>query len=510
MVELPGPVEACVYDYLVANLAVAYLGVDAAGLVTTWGGNLDRYGVEGVGAGCPACQVAPFLEGLLPLAGVRLQIPEAQLSSDCYAQVHLVPGDGLDWVVLLDCTDLARACQLVRQRGNDLALARGAPVGAGPGDGGEARVRDLSAEVVRTVGLAILVPVGGARFRVETAPPWLASLAPGLAAGDEVDVSNRFPYLDSFLSEAESLWSQATPGFECSGIWVERGADGVEVPVEAIAVVSSTVRLLVLRTPWSEYLEKRTVLTRARSSVLEHDRLQREVEKKETLVRCIVHDLANPLAGIKGALDLVRRAPLTEPMDRYVGIALKLCDDQQRLIRSILDGFSAELGPGDVRALKAHEVADAMNVLLCVYEKLAPSFSMRDVALALSGDDAAGPGRVAIDAASLERVLLNLAENALRHSPSGSVVTLRVRRQAASFVFSVEDCGPGLSPDLEGRLFQRFSQGDENRGAVGLGLYFCRITAERWHGSVGHENRPGGGSSFWVSLPAYEEPGGLR
>ncbi len=498
MRPLPEPVQAFLSENLSGSRSIAFLGVDAGGNLVSWGGDLRRYGVEGMEVGRPASEVAPFLEGLLPLGGRPFRIQEAQLLPNHYADVHLIPGGDQDWVVVLDCTETARARQLANQRDHELALTRGLVDGGRSGP-----AASLPAEVVGVLGLAVLVHTGGPRFRVETVPSWLRSLIGGVSVGDVVDLPDRFPFLQAFMQDAESAWSDPMPRLERSGIWVEQHSSGVEMPLEALAARTPSCRLLLLRAPWSEYAEQRTVLTRARTSVLEYDRLQQEIGKKELLLRCIVHDLANPLAGIKGALDLIARASVGDSLDRYLDIALKLCDDQLRLIRAILDAFGAELGPGNVSALQPHEVAEASAILRSVHEKLLPSFEMRGVLLEPCDQVGAGPGRVAIDAASLERVLLNLAENALRYSPEGSSVTLRVGRQGARFTFAVDDHGPGVAPELEGRLFEKFVQSGETRGKVGLGLYFCRITAERWRGAVGHENLPEGGSSFWVTLPAY-------
>jgi signal transduction histidine kinase len=59
---------------------------------------------------------------------------------------------------------------------------------------------------------------------------------------------------------------------------------------------------------------------------------------------------------------------------------------------------------------------------------------------------------------------------------------------------------------MEGRLFEKFTQSGKGKGKVGLGLYFCRITTERWGGDIGHNNIAGAGSRFWFRLPAYEDP----
>jgi signal transduction histidine kinase len=80
----------------------------------------------------------------------------------------------------------------------------------------------------------------------------------------------------------------------------------------------------------------------------------------------------------------------------------------------------------------------------------------------------------------LDRVMRNLVENALRHGPSGSAVTIAVRRDGECVFISVDDEGAGIEPDLAGKLFDKFAQGRERSGKAGLGLYFCRVIVEHW------------------------------
>ncbi|QSJ20732.1 ATP-binding protein [Nostoc sp. UHCC 0702] len=65
----------------------------------------------------------------------------------------------------------------------------------------------------------------------------------------------------------------------------------------------------------------------------------------------------------------------------------------------------------------------------------------------------------------------------------------------------VDDQGSGVPPKMVNTLFQKFFQGKDKSGRVGLGLYFCRITVERWGGKIGYFPRQTGGSKFWFRLP---------
>jgi signal transduction histidine kinase len=120
----------------------------------------------------------------------------------------------------------------------------------------------------------------------------------------------------------------------------------------------------------------------------------------------------------------------------------------------------------------------------------------------------AGSLRVVADETRLIRVLANLVDNALRHSPPGTRVSMTAVAEDGSVRLSIEDEGRGVSPDMLPNLFQKLAR-DPRGGGSGLGLYFCRITLELWGGGIGYEPRPGGGAKFWIRLPIASDRGGF-
>jgi signal transduction histidine kinase len=101
----------------------------------------------------------------------------------------------------------------------------------------------------------------------------------------------------------------------------------------------------------------------------------------------------------------------------------------------------------------------------------------------------------------LERVIFNLVENAIRHSPEGSLVTVGVKSEGQSLLVTVDDQGSYVPQDRVGGLFEKLGQFGERSGPSGLGLYFCRLMVERWGGTTGYSPRPRGGNRFWLRLP---------
>lgn len=110
-----------------------------------------------------------------------------------------------------------------------------------------------------------------------------------------------------------------------------------------------------------------------------------------------------------------------------------------------------------------------------------------------------------VDAGRIQQVLANLLENAVRYSPPGSSVTVRLERvDTTTARIAVRDQGPGLSAEEQARIFGRFVRGAASTGTsgLGLGLYLCRAIVEQHGGTIGVESTPGSGATFWVDLPA--------
>jgi signal transduction histidine kinase len=112
----------------------------------------------------------------------------------------------------------------------------------------------------------------------------------------------------------------------------------------------------------------------------------------------------------------------------------------------------------------------------------------------------------------LRRLLDNLIDNALRHSPSGGTIAVSCTLVDSSWDLVVADSGPGVEPAMKPLLFERFARADRARrrdtGGAGLGLALCAVIAELHNGSISLDDGPGPGARFVVRLPATERPAG--
>lgn len=235
---------------------------------------------------------------------------------------------------------------------------------------------------------------------------------------------------------------------------------------------------------------------------LNYQRLVKEIQKKEILLHCIVHDLAGPLMGIRGGFELLAREPLSDQGRKFLELGLRQTAKQDALIREILHAFSAEVESLDSFDADPDKAPDAVRSARDVMDALSAAFALNRVNVRFDPNlDMKRDWRVVGEKLRLDRVISNLVENALRHSPANSTVTIGCCDEGEKILVSIDDEGPGVPPDVAPALFQKFAQGKSGRGKIGLGLYFCRITIEHWGGEIGHSPREQGGTRFWFRLP---------
>ncbi len=321
--------------------------------------------------------------------------------------------------------------------------------------------------------------------------------------GKRVKLAENSAFLENFLVDAEESWNSKGTGSAGSGNWIERGATGREIPLEAFALALDGKNILILRNLSSTFAEQQRWFQTARNSLLAHEKLLTEIQKKEILLHCIIHDLSQPLSAMSGCFNLLLLERLPPALKKFARDGLRESQRQEQMIRGILSAFSSDLA---AQQSAATSDAPAPNLAACAQQALEEfSASAAEKGIHLRLDARLNPSldwRVMGDAARLDRVFGNLLENALRHSPKGTTVTIGVENDGAFVRAFVDDEGPGLPADQPASgLFALFAKGESHSGKAGLGLYFCKITVERWGGTVGAETRSGGGSRFWFRLP---------
>src|SRR4051794_15411179 len=267
-------------------------------------------------------------------------------------------------------------------------------------------------------------------------------------------------------------------------IWAqERGAaerDGIRVGdrVYAIGVRKLAAENAVL------------AVTRDRTEAL-----RREVAERE-FVSNAAHELRNPIAGISGAIGVLRAGAKDDPQAREHFLR-RLSDDAERVSR--LTDALLTLARIDAVGRETSDVVDVALVIDEAVQAVAPPEGI-DVSVEISNGVAAEG-----DAVLLRQVLIGLLTNAFKNTPAPGAVTLRARREGdAEVLIEVEDTGAGIAAEEVGRVFERFYRGSRalEQEGFGLGLSIAKRMVDVMGGNIGVQSEVGVGSTFWVRLPA--------
>jgi PAS domain S-box-containing protein len=238
----------------------------------------------------------------------------------------------------------------------------------------------------------------------------------------------------------------------------------------------------------------------------ERESRRREAEAltraKDEFLAMLGHELRNPLGTITNALGVLDRLVADGDVRRLLGIIGRQTSHLGRLVDDLLDVARVTSGKIELRrqALDLRALAEG-----CL-DALTQAGRTRHHAITVEGP----PLRVSGDPARLEQVVSNLLDNALKYTPAGGQVTVRIEQIDGDVVLRVRDSGEGIRADLLDRIFDLFVQEpqalDRTRGGLGLGLTLVRRLVELHGGSVAAASEgPGRGSEFSIRLPRLAE-----
>ena len=226
-------------------------------------------------------------------------------------------------------------------------------------------------------------------------------------------------------------------------------------------------------------------------------RLEELFQTQQRLVADVSHELRTPLTTIQGNLDLLRRGAADDPETRTS--ALRAISDETTRMRRIVNDLLL-LAQADAGLELYRQPVEVDTLLLEVYRQA--QVMAKGVTVRLGAEDQA---LVLGDADRLRQVLLNLVDNALKHTTAGSgEVTLTLRRAGGWVQVGVEDNGAGIAPQDLPHVFERFYRADRSRshhGGSGLGLAIAKWVADAHGGRIEVESRLGKGSTFTLWLP---------
>ncbi len=226
-------------------------------------------------------------------------------------------------------------------------------------------------------------------------------------------------------------------------------------------------------------------------------RLEHAVGEMRQFSAAIAHELRTPLAALRGETELaLLHAASPDEFRRSLASQLEEFDTLTRLINQLLTLARAEAG----EIALAHDPVDVAALAGSVVEQLVPVAQARGLDLTC---DAPAAVIVAGDTGWLERLLLNLLDNAIKFTAPGGRITVTVARQDGDASLAISDTGVGIAPGALPRIFERFYREDPARSSegAGLGLSLVKWIIDRHGGSIAVASRPGAGTTFTARLP---------
>jgi signal transduction histidine kinase len=237
----------------------------------------------------------------------------------------------------------------------------------------------------------------------------------------------------------------------------------------------------------------------AQRLLTDQNRELRELDRlKDEFVSLVSHDLRTPLTSIQGYVDLLLEEPsLADDLREYLGIVSRNTDRLQKLVDDLL--FAARLQSGRLE-LDLGDV-DLAEIARHAVETLRPRAESAQVDLRLELENVSVRG----EASRLSQLLDNLISNAVKFTPVGGAVVVRVRERGRKALVEVVDSGMGIPVAEQERLFERFFRSstatERQIEGTGLGLYITKAIVEAHQGRITVESAEGAGTTFRVELP---------
>ena len=321
---------------------------------------------------------------------------------------------------------------------------------------------------------------------------------------DQKETTEPNMYLASY---AERLLAGAI-GAACARVMVSSLYKGETLGIEDVMeILDETSQVL----EYSHKLEQKTTELEAVTKELRaaNDQLKELDRLKDEFVSTVSHELRTPLTSIRAFSEILLSDPNLEAEERekFLQIIVKESERLTRLINDVLDMAKVESGHTDWNM----EYTDAAQLVDDATNSVYQLFKERRIKLKSSKPNE--PVMTVLDKDRILQVMINMLSNSAKFTEpdEGQVeISLTVNHTAAELVISVSDNGPGIAPENQSRVFDKFQQvSDQQKGkpkGTGLGLAISKSIVEHHNGRIWVESEINVGSNFHFSLPILEQP----
>jgi PAS domain S-box-containing protein len=320
---------------------------------------------------------------------------------------------------------------------------------------------------------------------------------------------------DVMLEQAAEVMSRLRAGKSWSGEFLVRRKDGAVFPAmitdspifsdqgELVGMVGVSVDISQRK---QSEAEREALHQSERSARAEAERANR---LKDEFLATLSHELRNPLNVILGYAEVLLRsdeARTSQFVRRAAEVLKRNALAQSRLVRDLLDLSRLHIGKLSLN----YEVVSLTAIINNAVETVSREAALKQIEIRIEGAEEVI--FVNADPLRFEQIIWNLLNNAVKFTPVGGTVTIRLGSERGRARITVEDTGPGVEPQFLPYVFEMFRQADASssrpHGGMGIGLALVKQLIELHGGTVAAASKLGQGASFTIELPAAGEKEG--
>jgi two-component system, sensor histidine kinase and response regulator len=283
-------------------------------------------------------------------------------------------------------------------------------------------------------------------------------------------------------------------------ILILTGLDDEDLALQAVKLGAQDY---ILKKELNEYSLSRAIrYAIERKSTEENSKRLAVLEQREEFMATLTHDLKNPLIGANYVLGMMADQVLGVVTEEQADLLQQVRDSNKLLLSMIQNLIEVYKFEKDGSAVYLENINLRDIISTCLLD-IAPIARNRDINLETNFPEQIREVRA--DANAIHRVVQNLLDNALKFTPTGGRIAISISPTNGHVKMDIKDSGPGISPEEQTLLFQRFSQGKIGRKftpGTGLGLYLCKQIIDAHGGTINCTSTEGSGTTFEVILPA--------